>query len=107
MIKLVLFLYHRYMYTRNRLLYVIFRHKIIEDPVLIRLLYVGLASQPQASICSIATTVYFLRPPPHFYWADGVSAIFLRVHISKNELHKPTHTFGERMVNKKYVFNYY
>jgi hypothetical protein len=37
----------------------------------------------------------------------GVSSIFLRVHRSKNAIHKPTHTFGVKMVNKKYVFNYY
>jgi hypothetical protein len=37
----------------------------------------------------------------------GVSSIFLRVHRSKNAIHKPTHTFGVKMVNKKYAFNYY
>jgi hypothetical protein len=38
---------------------------------------------------------------------NGVSSIFLRVHRSKNAIHKPTHTFGVKIINKKYVFNYY
>jgi hypothetical protein len=35
----------------------------------------------------------------------GVSSIFLCVHRSKNEIHKPTCTFRLKIVNKKYVFN--
>ncbi len=37
----------------------------------------------------------------------GVSLICLCVHRSKNVIHKPTHPFWTKMVNKKYVFNFF
>jgi hypothetical protein len=52
--------------------------------------------------------LFIIRSYPPFLCLDnflGVSSIFLRVHKSKNEPHKPRHTFWIKMVNWKLVFN--
>jgi hypothetical protein len=59
--------------------------------------------------CTVCTSIYRSYSNSQLLLATriGVSSIFLRVHRSKNAIHKPTHTFGVKIVNKKYVFNYY